>query len=212
MNEGANARATMLGLARNIAQLMAIDIWAVLDDENAYDDSTATIYLVGSSPRCSLSIWHDRHRKKLVIRGKWPQAKDRREFGPPAEERPSIAVSDHRDIPGIARDINRKLLPDYLNKFARARADVIAHNVYLDCRKKLVSLVALAVGGEVAPSGERINGGPRAGSKIGYIHDMYVNATDETVSFDLRGVPVETALKMFRVWLDRDLDRGAEGD
>lgn len=99
-------------IAPALATLTGQDWRYVAPDEVSH---WAHIQLGSGEDVPTLSIQHSGRDNKLVVTGNYP-----RDYGPYGDRRPSCGVSDSKSIELIARDIGRRLLPDYLPIHAKA--------------------------------------------------------------------------------------------
>jgi hypothetical protein len=147
---------------------------------------------------------HKEGDKKIQIKGLYPRARDGREFPDIYDQPSTIQVKDTKKPHLIAKDINEKFLPEYIQVFKQALEKTRDRNAYLDRRKELADRFACLVHGKVLESGDRVSGGPSVFSSHdnrGYLSDLYVNASDNTVNLNLCGIPADLAATMIEIWL-----------
>lgn len=92
-----------------------------------------------------LSIGHDRYRSggKLEISGAYP---DNQVYGLPTIK---IGVGETRGAAVIAKEISRRVLPDYLVELERVVADNARRGANADARRVLATELAAVVGGRI---------------------------------------------------------------
>lgn len=144
-----------------------------------------------------IRLWHDERTGKIYIRGDFPKSERGTTF-PTSVPLETITVSSTRSPASIVTTLKNRFITAYNKALIQGRQEYIADIEYHNRQKQLAEKFAKLVGGKVTQSGDRIDG--KMGPK-GYIQDMYVNATDNTISFDLRSVPINIAEKMLEIWI-----------
>jgi hypothetical protein len=145
----------------------------------------------------SLNLPSGADRGKVHISGHWPQNGQYGPFCSPSEVRedsPSINCSLSRGYESIARDIQKRFLPEYLRIFVKCQERIAADNAY-EARKaanwqKLVD-TGLILG--KLHCGEWRGG---VAMNAGY-GDVRMSSAD-SVQLDLRSLPIETAIRILR--------------
>lgn len=149
----------------------------------------------------AIFLSHDESKKKIFVRGGWPKAVDDAEF-PYSFERPdlSIGVSELRSADAVAREIERRFLPDYRATFKVGAARRDQHNEYIRRRDAYIQIFEeLLRGKRRDPKSEIVDGGPRVGEELGYVNNFMVMG--DSVQFELRSVPVPVAVRILKEWL-----------
>lgn len=150
-------------------------------------------------------VWAPETYRKIFITGTYPESKDNREFPEFKEQIWKIVITKTHPPSDIAEDIVHRFLPAYIPIFKKACKVRDEYNEFLAKQKQLTQRFVNILHGEVLSSGDRIKGGPLVyakHSKVGYLMDLYVNTNDQTINFDLRGVPTDLAETLLRTWLE----------
>jgi hypothetical protein len=105
------------------------------DDPNNFNRAEHLRLVSTSDPRMMIdfNMQSGANRGKVHVSGHWPQGGDNMPYVSPRdvrEESPSINVSYAKGYPAIARDIERRFLPNYRRIFALCLASIDAHNSY----------------------------------------------------------------------------------
>ena len=111
------------------------------------DESFPTGYVQGPDGReLGVSIETYGSRKgKVEIRGVLPRRDAKGDYFDAGVKAPSIGVGGDRGIDAIARDVQRRLLPDYEDVFARANEALARRNEYLAATTDSISAIVREV-------------------------------------------------------------------
>jgi hypothetical protein len=130
----------------------------------------------------------------LHIYGEYPRDKRGQDCVPYSANRPSVNVSLSRSPEAIAKDIQRRFLPDYVALLETVRSRVEATNKHYDIVKANVELLAKAAKAKnYKPDAEGFSFYDDA---KGY-GDIQVSAN--TATLKLLSVPIETARKILEL-------------
>lgn len=144
--------------------------------------------------------WRDKAR--LYIRGEYPKHEGY-EYPSPKHDtkRPDITVSINKTPEQIAKDISRRLLPQYLNEYEEGLGLV---RIYTENSRKMTQLVselqALIPGSELFDRNSKKCLRIYTDTYSGEIEPNYFRDNDNqtTVELHLRRLPVKTAKEMLR--------------
>jgi hypothetical protein len=144
-----------------------------------------------------ISLYRDGREKRISISPEWPTAANGSEY-PFRSSRPdvSIGVGINREPVAIAREIERRFLPEYRRVFAEGVKGRDEADAYLARQKANLQTFADLLGGSVR--GEVVDVRMGDYDRHGYIHNLQVGGN--TVQWDFRSMPVEIALKVFAYW------------
>lgn len=107
-----------------------------------------------------------------------------------------ITVNPDRGAAAIAKDIERRLLPEYRQTFANSVVQRDEWNSYLEKASSNLQMFAGILEGEV--KGDEVRGGHRAGDDLGYIRRFQVG---NTVHLEIGSLPIKAAAKLMEVWM-----------
>lgn len=83
-----------------------------------------------------ISLYHDTYKKRLVISPCYPRSKENTLY-PYNGRVESITVSPDRDASAIAKDISRRLLPEFITTYQEGLKQLAEHNAYVDGQRVL---------------------------------------------------------------------------
>ena len=98
------------------------------------EDRTGAILSIGES-----QIWADRHKNLLAIGTDYPKERDGQSS---MQRRPRISVSASKSAQTIARDIERRLLPEYLPLLEKEISSTKARQSFEDKTTKIAKQIA----------------------------------------------------------------------
>lgn len=141
----------------------------------------------------SLYLNIDRHKKRVKVGGSMHfQVNGRTQYVQlyPRFEVPGITVAMERGPEAVAKEINRRLLPDYLKAVELAKAQVAKQNETTERKQANIRKLVAACDGRL-PEFDKY---PEAshfylGKRSGTVHVNY----DESVNFERLGVSMEEA-------------------
>lgn len=141
-------------------------------------------------------VFHFDQRGRLTIRGEYPRSKSGEAY---ERDTVSISVSPARGIRAIAEEVRRRLLPDYLLKFAGAMERKRKTDEYDRQRDALADELIGCVGMTAHTEGRFSFYAQDAGSGEVEAHG------DGTVSLRLRSIPAEQAKEILRLCYEAQL-------
>lgn len=157
------------------------------------------------------TVWNQEGR--LTISGTYPSEVDaqgqRQDYGAQAvrydETRPSITVAQDREPAAIAREITRRLMPEYTRILTEAKRRREQHRAYVAGCLSIIDRLA-----KVCPDYTKIvkphSGGENYLNIAGPDHEFYGDIKphgDGTVSVTVRGITVESAEALLRSLLPK---------
>lgn len=86
--------------------------------------------------------------ERIEVRGAWPRTVTGQEDAP--YHRPGISVGKDRDPAGIARDIARRFLPEYLPEYARRVESCAVYNARVSAARGMCAALSTLVDGKIS--------------------------------------------------------------
>ena len=193
----------MYELAARVARALG-DGWTV-DRERAFEQA-AILRHGGEDPHFGLSLYRDIREKRISIRPQWPTAANGSEY-PYRSSRPdvSIGVGVNREPAAIAREIERRFLPEYRRVFAEGVKSRDETDAYLERQRINLQVFADLLQGSVR--GEQVDVSMGDYDRYGYIHSLQVGGN--SVQWDFRSMPVDIAVKVLAYWKSLQAVSGA---
>jgi hypothetical protein len=146
------------------------------------------VHLVAQDGR-RISVYYNAYTKRLEISGAWPRNQHNQPFISHYDNPPKITVSPERDPKAIGRDISRRFLPDFNEKWQIAIEAKHDHDTYLANQADVAQRIVTAWNGEKARDRDMVRvGSITTKGWYGHIH-IY----DRTVTMELHSVPVAAA-------------------
>jgi len=171
----------------------------------------------------SVTVGGYRLAGRVTLRGVWPRYKDGNRYQTATGElAPEITCSASRAPKAIARELERRLLPEFLAKSAAAVAYVAQHDAFQVDAEAAAERIAAAIGGTVEapggrPGGSRdaipIRGEPEAVHRL-QVEPAYGSTTGNAiysspmgVSFEVHHLDPETAATVLALIADAQAAR-----
>lgn len=182
-------------LARIIAE--HLEGWTYQPPKNSH-----TAYIASSNGATIVMSFDWKGKTKLCIRGEYPRHKGY-EYPPLPynEKRPSIGVSANKDPEQIAKDISRRLLPQYTNEYEEGLRLVRIHTENdKKITQQISELQALIPGSELFDKDHRKCLRVYTDTYSGEIEPncYFDDAEKTTIDIHLRRLPLRTAKEMLR--------------
>jgi hypothetical protein len=157
------------------------------------------VMMADGPDRMRIQIRPARQRGRLVIGGSYPYIPGRS----PRHGRIEITVAADRGPAVIAREITRRVLPEYGKLLAALLAELAEEAQMLDARNVLAERIRWAVTGARVSHGEtssEVSLDPGRSARISYRADE--------VSLELKWLPVDAAMKIIEIVAGIPRDRG----
>lgn len=196
-------RSAAITIARGVAPLLSGNWRAEQLDEGE------CAYLVrADGAEIGLDVGGYRRDGRVAFWGLTPKYKDGTRYwggGP----RPQITCSATRSHAELAREVARRLLPQYDHAFAEALAYVTKHDASMDEAEAVAQRLAGVVGGTAGPDvygrkrhgdGVEIRGVPHAVHRLLVRHAYHgIDADPVRVDFEVHGLAPQTAAEVLAV-------------
>jgi hypothetical protein len=183
-------------LMTQVVEHMAEGPWHI---EPRYEQS---IHLVAEDGRRILA-YHNTHTKRLEISGAWPRNEHNAPFISHWDDPPTITVSITRDPKAIGRDISRRFLPAFNEKWQIAIEAKRDHDAFLASQADTTRRIITAWKGEQYRDRDRIHVGSI--TTKGWYGE--IDPHNGSVTMTLRSVPVAAAEEIAAV-----MEKYSEGD
>ena len=167
------------------------------------------LYLQGDGDeRLELYFTRDSNMQRLTVEGRYPStARGGFISIPHGMERPEITVAISRGAAVIAKEIARRLLPEYRKVLARVQETKRRTDTYENSQDGNLKSFAAVFG--TAPSADNLkNGSMRIGTPFSDVL-IEVEAFDDSVNMKLRSVPIEKALLLAQLLVKQGALSGA---
>lgn len=180
-------------LAAEVAPTLPEGPWTVRPPREEAHDSHAILERAdGATVWISGNGWTRNGR--LSVSGGWPRTKAGEVMGP-REGRPSITVAETRPSAGVAAEIARRFLPDYLRLYAEALAKKVSWDDSRAAKRAACREMAAEIGGKV--QGE-------TDANVHWYHDYgscgdATPGSEDTWSFKIHGVGAKAAREIARL-------------
>ena len=177
--------------------------WTVEVQENDCYPENPSISLVNGKYKIGLTTGTHIQRGKVEVSGHWPKVGDHTYTSAydVHEKSPSINVTLARGYQAIAKEITRRLLPEYFRIYAKIEAKVAGDNEETALRLAQWTQLTESVPEAISWSqiSDRSSHPHTASLKVGE-HNGSGRMTMRTnsVSFDINSVSVETALRILK--------------
>ncbi len=161
-------------------------------------------YLQGDGEeRLELYFTRDTKMQRLTIEGRYPSMARGGYIGIPyGMEKPEITVAVSRGAAVIAKEIVRRLLPEYRKVLAAVQEIKLRPDTYENSQEANLKLFAGIFG--VVPSADNLkNGSMRIRVPLGEIH-IEVEVFDSAVNLKLSSVPIDKALLLAELLAKQD--------
>jgi len=131
-----------------------------------------------------------READRAVVRGNLPKANDGK-TRPYGESGPTITVGVNRSGEAVAKDIQRRLMPDYDKVWAKGMQWVMEANAFDAAQETNVKMLAGILGAEVRKNGEfyRYTKQYTVSGRVG----------DKEASLDIHNIPLDKAKAILQV-------------
>ena len=163
--------------------------WVIHQPENG--ESTNTVRVVGpdGAQLTMHNAWGETNR--LVVSTTFPRGCE-----PDRDSCPRITISSTRPPAKIAADIQRRLIPDYLEKYQKAREREATWNAFTAHENAMLEeLAGLFVGAHYSP-GDALDGKRaevRVYSQLTHLHVVITGGHQGEVDLTLQNIPFATA-------------------
>lgn len=156
------------GIAKQVASFLPGWTWRGPLYEHTEDTHAVIRNAEGAEVTISGNGW-TRDGRLTISAGRWPKSKKGDEFAPSrhgnsGDEAPSITVAETRSAKEIAREVERRFLPDYLPLYAKMVERRDLTDVRQDSTKTASEKLAKIVGGKV-------QGSDRGDGEVQWFHD-----------------------------------------
>lgn len=173
--------------------------WRVVDRD---DNGLEPIISSGEGP--SFSVLFDRHGSagKLQVWPHWPKDATGHENWPRQDDRPSaVNISSSKPAEQIARDIERRFLPAYLEAWDKQLAQVNERNAYNERKLANIDRIAKETGA-VVERRQHDKENARLDWHFGNFDKGYVTnaqVSADTMQFEVRSVPIDIGIKILNL-------------